>query len=144
MNKFQKILLTTVLVFPLFAAGGYFWLKAEHRPQEAIEQAQKFVDLLQQNKLAEAFQLTLQNQLVGKTAEEFSANVKRQICNLNKQTTTFPFQSNGNRLRKWLRGRTVEPPEITVEFTGSCLFGVTLHYVDGGLWKVYFFQSHAG
>lgn len=144
MNKFVKIFLSTIVAVALLAAGGFFWLKAEHRPEEAIAQAQNFINFVQENKLEEAYQLTLQNQLVGKTVGDFSVNVKNQICSLNKQTTTFPFQSNGNRMRKWLRGRPIEPPEITVEFTGSCLFGVTLRYVEGGLWIVYFFQSHAG
>ena len=142
--KFVKILLPMVFAIALLASGGFYWLGAEHRPQEAIAQAQKFVELVQTNELDEAFQLTLKNDIVGKTDADFATIVKRQFCRLDKQTTTFPFQSNGNRTRRWLSGRAIEPSEVTVEFTGSCLFGVTLRYVDGGEWKVYFFQSHAG
>ncbi len=140
----MKIRIPIVFTAVLLTGGGFYWLKAEHRPQEAISQAQNFIDLLQLNKLEDAYQLTLKNELVGKTDGEFTVTVQRQLCSLNKQTTTFPFQSNGNRMRRWIGGRSIEPPEVTVEFTGSCLFGVTLRSVAPGMWKVYHFQSHAG
>jgi hypothetical protein len=140
----MKLRLATIFAITLLSCGGFFWLKAEHRPQQAIDQAQTFVNLLQLNKLEDAYQLTLKNELVGKTDADFATLVKQQMCGVNKHTTTFPFQSNGNRMRRWIAGRPIEPSDITVEFTGSCLFGVTLRYVAGGMWKVYFFQSHAG
>jgi hypothetical protein len=133
-----------VFAIALLAVGGFVWLKAEHRQLEAISQAQKFVDLVQTKKLNEAYQMTLKNELVGKMDVDFATIVQRQICRLDKQTTTFPFQSNGNRMRRWLSGRPIEPPEVTVEFEGSCLFGVTMRFVESGVWKVYHFQSHAG
>jgi hypothetical protein len=143
-TKLMKKIIGTIVAVALAIIASFLWLKAEHRPQEAISQAQKFVDLVQTNKLVEAFQLTFKNERVGKTDLEFADIVKRQLCNVNTQTTTFPFQSNGNRLRRWFDGRPIEPPEITVEFSGSCLFGVSLRFVDANGWKVYFFQSHAG
>ena len=140
----MRILIASVVAIALITGGGFFWLKAEHRPQGAIAHAQKFVELVQLNKLSDAYQLTFKNEIVGKTDGDFAAAVKRQFCPVTEQTTTFPFQSNGNYMRRWISGRTVEPREVTVEFTGSCLFGVTLRYVEGDEWKVYFFQSHAG
>ncbi len=125
-------------------AGGLFWLKSEHKPQDAIRQAEVFVFLLKAKKFEEAFDLTLKNEFTGQTPAAFEAVAKRQFCALDKTITTFPFQSNGNRWRRWLKGRVVDPLEVTVEFTGSCLFSVTLHNLSPMNWKVYFFQSHAG
>jgi hypothetical protein len=125
-------------------AGGLFWLKTEYKPQDAITQAEVFVFLLKTEKFDEAFDLTLKNELTGRTLAAFEAVAKRQFCALDKTTTTFPFQSNGNRWRRWLQGRVVDPLEVTVEFTGSCLFSVTLHNLSPRNWKIYFFQSHAG
>jgi hypothetical protein len=125
-------------------AYGFFWLKAEHRPQDAIAQAETFVFLLKSEKYGEAYDLTLKNELTGNTLADFETVAKRQFCSTDKTTTTFPLQSNGNRLRRWYQGRIVDPSEVTVEFAGACLFGVTLHSLSPGNWKVYFFQSHAG
>jgi hypothetical protein len=126
------------------AASGAFLLKAEHKPSDAIAKAEDFVSLLKQEKFNEAYELTLKNELTGTTLTVFETKAKRQFCAVDKTTTTFPFQSNGNRWRRWYQGRTLDPAEITVEFEGSCLFGVTLHNLSPGNWKVYFFQSHAG
>jgi hypothetical protein len=128
----------------LVAGGGFYWLKSHHQPYAAITQASLFLELLRTNKLKDAFELTLQNELTGKTYPEFEAFAHRQFCNVDTQTTTFPFQSNGNRLKRWIMDRPLDPPKITVEFTGSCLFGVTLQPVAPGIWKVHYFQSHAG
>ena len=140
----MKLKFVAISCMILLSAGGFLWLKAEHRPTNAIAQAETFVFLLNADKLSEAYDLTLQNELTGKTLAAFEEVAKRQFCSLDKTTTTFPFQSNGNRLRRWYQGRALEPAEVTVEFTGSCLFGVTLHSNSSGKWKVYFFQSHAG
>jgi hypothetical protein len=135
-----------LILFSVFATGaaGFAWLKAEHRPSDAIAQAEAFVSLLKAGEFSGAYDLTVKNDVTGKTLVNFEALVKQQFCALEKTTTTFPFQSNGNRLRRWYQGRIIDLEEVTVEFTGSCLFGVTLRNLSPQSWKVSYFQSHAG
>jgi hypothetical protein len=136
--------LLVVCCLVTLAAGGFVWVKAEHRPEDAIAQAEAFVALLKAEKFSDAYDLTLKHKLTGKSLADFETLVKQQFCALDKTTTTFPFQSNGNRLRRWYQGRVLDPGEVTVEFTGACLFGVTLRNLSPQNWKVHFFQSHAG
>jgi hypothetical protein len=128
----------------VLGAVGFAWLKTEHRPKDAIAQAEAFVLLLKVEKFSEAYDLTVKNEKTGKTLATFETLVRRQFCAVDKTTTTFPIQSNGNRLRRWYQGRVLDPAQVTVEFTGSCLFGVTLRNLSPQNWKVSFFQSHAG
>jgi hypothetical protein len=138
---FRLLLLCCLIAL---GASGVFWSKAAHTPKDAIAKAEAFVLLLKTGKMDEAYNLTLKNELTGKTLAAFETVAKQQFCALDKTTTTFPFQSNGNRWRRWVQGRVLDPPQITVEFTGACLFSVTLHNLSPKNWKVYFFQSHAG
>ena len=56
-----------------------------------------------------------------------------------------PFQSYGNRLRRWWQGRPVDPPQCWLEFSVDGVpFQVREVRTDGGGWEVDLFQSHAG
>jgi hypothetical protein len=132
------------VLLALAGVGFFLWLKAEHVPAVPIQTAQAFIDYLHANNYESASALTMRNGYTGKTPDELVVASRRQLCKLTRRVGTFPFQSNGNRLRRWLSGREVEMPEVQVEFVGDCLFGVTLRHVGGGQWKVYNFASHAG
>jgi len=58
--------------------------------------------------------------------------------------STFPKQTNGNRLRRLIRGQNVDMDEVDVEFEGACLLGVRLRRTSDNAWKVFYFASHAG
>lgn len=144
MTRFR---LAIVLVLALVVVGvaAMIWLKSEHEPNAAIRVAQAFVEHLHAGEFAQAYELTVKNNgYVGTTAAEFERIARRQFCGVQRLVSTFPFQSNGNRLRRRLAGTEVEMPEVRVEFAGPCLFGVSVRHLDAGEWRVYLFASHAG
>jgi hypothetical protein len=99
------------------AIAGFAWLKAEHRPDEAIAVAQAFVDQL---------------------------NARGEGCRVDRLVGIAPFQTNGNRLRRWVSGRGVEVPELQMEFDGACPLRVTLRLSSTQGWQVVKHGSHAG
>ncbi len=55
-----------------------------------------------------------------------------------------PFQSYGNRLRRWINGESVDQTEANVDFSvGGVPFKVGLVRSKDGRWRVRNFQSHA-
>ena len=122
------------------------WLKSQHQSSTAIYTAKQFIQHLQAKQFNQAFILVKQPSLAGTNQQAFEDIAKKQLgdCTLNKLSSVFPFQSNGNRLRRLLTGKPIEMAEITVDFAGSCLFSVTLHHHENGQWQVFKFQSHAG
>ncbi|MES2610123.1 MAG: hypothetical protein V4679_07770 [Pseudomonadota bacterium] len=133
----------------LAAATGaptlWWLLHQQHLPTEAIATAQAFVRDVEQRDHAAAFGRTLAGPATGTTPLQLQANAQRQLCPPARLDYTLPFQSHGNRLRRWAAGRTLDEPQVRVEFVGSpCLFGITLRRTADGQWKVVGFSSHAG
>jgi hypothetical protein len=127
------------------AVCAWFWLKAPYAFSEANRVAEKFVALLQSGDTQSAYELTLKNSLVGTTQLEFKTISDRQLCGSRLQRVgQFPLQTNGNRLRRWLKGAEIDMPEIQIEFEGFCLFSVSLRHLGNGQWMVHNFQRHAG
>lgn len=127
------------------SAATAWWLHRQHLPAESIATAQAFVRDVEQRDYAAAFGRTLGGPATGTTPAELQANAQRQLCPPAHVKYTEPFQSHGNRLRRWIAGRTLDGPQVRVEFTGSpCLFGVTLRRTAQGPWRVVGFASHAG
>ena len=139
----KQILLFVVTVLIVLIA---IWLKSQHQSSTAISAAKQFIQHLQAKEFNQAFILVKQPSLAGSNLQAFEIIVKNQFgdCTLNNVASVFPFQSNGNRLRRLFTGKPIEMAEITVDFAGSCLFSVTLHHQENGLWQVFKFQSHAG
>ncbi|HTJ95877.1 MAG TPA: hypothetical protein VL381_00275 [Rhodocyclaceae bacterium] len=136
--------LTTVAIILALLIAAVLWLKAEHTPVEAIKVAQTFITHLGEHEYPQAYELTVRRAYVGTTANELANISKQQFCKVNHMVSTSPFQSNGNRLRRWLSEQEVEMPEIRVEFEGgACLLGVTVNNTAAG-WRVSKFASHAG
>jgi hypothetical protein len=121
-----------------------WWLKAPYPQTEARLLAQSFLDLLRAGEFEKAHELTLKNGYVGKTPKELEEIARKELCPLTELVGTFPFQSNGNRIRRWLSGREVEMPELHVEFAGSGLLGVNVRRTKTSQWKVFRFAGHAG
>lgn len=121
------------------------WINSQHTPSEAIQVATEFLQRLEAQQFEQAFELTVKRGYVGSTPDELRSIARQQLCNIDRQTYTFPFQSNGNRLRRFFLGREVEMPEVHVEFSGgACLLGVAVHQTAGNTWRVFRFASHAG
>ncbi len=126
------------------AGCAAWWLRSEHVPSEALHVAQAFVAHLDAKEFAQAHELTTKGGHVGKTPAELEDVARRQLCKITRVAGTFPFQSNGNRIRRWASGREIEMPELSVEFVGSCLLGVTVRHTPNEGWRVFKFASHAG
>jgi hypothetical protein len=99
------------------AAAGFAWLKAEHRPTEAISVAQSFVDQM---------------------------NARGEGCRIDRLVGIAPFQTNGNRLRRWVSGRGIDEPELQIEFDGACPLRITLRLSSTQGWQVVGYGTHAG
>ncbi len=119
-------------------------LHGEHRPAGAVQVAQAFIAHLQAGRFPEAFALTVQQGQVGRTPEALREVAGRELCRVDRLVSTFPFQSRGNRLRRWVMGREVEMPLVQVEFAGACLLGVSVRRTAQGEWRVQRFAGHAG
>ena len=119
------------------------------RPRAAIQVAQSFVEDLRSHELEQAYQLTTQQAEVGRSLEEFQNVVRQQWPAIPPASVRFlearPRQAYGNRLRRWWRGQKMDPPQAWLEFTVDGMpFQVRARRMDGGGWKVDFFESHAG
>ena len=119
------------------------------QPGSAIGTAQSFVDCLRVREVTHAYQLTTQRGEVGRSLAEFQAVVRQQWPATTPASVRFeavhPFQSYGNRLRRWLHGREADPPQLWLEFSVDGVpFTVRETRVNKGEWKVDYFESHAG
>lgn len=125
-------------------AGGIGWVKSKHEPEEPRLLAKEFLRLLETKQFTRAHELTTRNGSVGRTAAELEHISNRELCKIEYLSHTFPFQSNGNRLRRWASGVEIEMPQVQVEFVGKCLLGVTVLRTQDKKWRVSKFAAHAG
>ena len=154
----HKIKTLLLIVAVLCAFSAWFWARSQHNPTAAIRVASNFVNSLHRGDLESAYELTVRTGDVGSSFKEFSAIADREwfghirAMNISDIRTRaiFPFQSNGNRLRRRLSGRFVEMPVLTIDFLIESKdglrvvpFEVRCRYGDDGQWKVSYFQAHA-
>jgi hypothetical protein len=132
------------LAFVLGFSGIILWLKAEHNPRVPVAVAKAFVDQVEAKQFVQAYELTTKRGYVGTTVAEFEEISRHELCKDTRIIGTWPFQSNGNRLRRWASGKPVEMSEVQVEFEGPCLIRVTVRHMQGNEWRVSRFVSHAG
>jgi hypothetical protein len=97
-----------------------------------------------------AYLLTNRGPAVGSTLAAFANRIREQLG-----VTTFPLdrtidvigrhgiQSCGNRLRRWVLGRKIDPDELSVDYWFDGPFEVRLGSDSNEQWRVIFFQSHA-
>ena len=145
MNRFpSQISRAAVFVAVAISAAALWWLKAEHYPTEPVRLAQAFIGHLAARQFIQAYELTVKSGHVGATAAQLEEISHREACKVERMVATSPFQSNGNRIRRWASGQEVEMPEVQVEFEGACLLRVTVRRTQGNEWRVFTFASHAG
>ena len=113
----RSCIVTVAVIATGLAAAGFIWLKAEHTPTEAVAVAQNFVDQL---------------------------NARGEGCRVDRLVGISPYQTNGNRLRRWMSGRGVDVPELQMEFDGACPLRVTLRLSSTQGWQVVRYGAHAG
>lgn len=139
----QKI---AVMVSSLILAGTLFsgWAKLQYSHEAESQIADQFVKHLRASELTQAFELTTKATTWGYGGESFEKFAPRQLCGAFQIKSVFPFQSNGNRLVRVLKGHGQDISEVNVLFEGECFFEVLLQREYNGLWKVVRFGSTAG
>jgi hypothetical protein len=120
-------------------------------PPAATSVANRFVDRVSAGDLQAAYELTARNASVGGTPAEFDAKLRRQLA-----IDAFPLrrpvslvglrgggQSYGNRIRRWIMGRKLDPDVVDLDYDFGLPFEIRLAPDARGTWRVEFFQSHA-
>lgn len=141
-NKIRASIAAWLLLAAVAAAT--IWLRAGYAQNQPRQIAADFQRLLKSGQFQAAFQLSVQHGFVGHTAAELETIARRQCLDAKQFKYTFPFQSNGNRLRRWLAGKEVEIEQVSVELEGPCLLEIRLKHMAGNEWRVVYFASHAG
>jgi hypothetical protein len=147
-----KTALFAALLGSVALIGAIFWgLHQRYVPSEAVEMSRRFISLIESGNLREAYALTTQDDLSGSTFEAFETKARNRINQV--VFAAHPpiqwvgerggFQTYGNRLRRWLAGRKLDPELLSLEFTVGAPFEVRLVSVGEGKWKIRYFQTHA-
>ena len=139
-----------LLILGGVAGGGYLGLHRQYVSPDAIALAERFLSLIKAGNFTEAYSLTTQDALPGRTLEQFESNVHRRVAvdaltsTANWRGVKGGFQTYGNRLRRWLGGRKLDPDSIGLEFEAGPPVEVRMVSSPDGKWRVTYFQTHAG
>jgi len=129
----------------------YALVTSSYVPRAPLEISRNFIDLIQAGDLGGAYLLTDQGAAVGSTLSAFEANIRRQL-RIDVFPTDRPveligtrggFQSYGNRLRRWILGRKIDPDQVNLDYFFGPPFEIRLRSNEIGEWRITFFQSHA-
>tara|TARA_B110001454_G_scaffold16145_1_gene14560 strand:- start:49085 stop:49540 length:456 start_codon:yes stop_codon:yes gene_type:complete len=148
----------TMAIIAAFSCGILYWfLKQEYRPARVIKQADQFITFLQNGDTQSAFEMTLKTKAVGTNLAAFSERAAIQFPMRHDQIESKQInyvrsgQTYGNRLRRWLASRKIDEDKISIDYTirgkpgqGLILFEVRFFRVGENVWKISYFQSHAG
>jgi hypothetical protein len=154
-SRASKALLCAAALGAFLSIGANYALSRwRYIPPEPLAISRHFVDLVQAGDLSDAYLLTTGGSDVGATLAEFDARIRQQLL-IDVFPTDRPVkligirsgsQSYGNRLRRWLSGRTLDPApgeQFSVDYLVGLLFEVRLAFYEGK-WIIVYFQSHAG
>jgi hypothetical protein len=152
MPRTKTVLFAALILGAVGLTGVTFWgLHQRYVPPEAVEMSRRFISLIESGNLREAYALTTQDDLSGSTFEAFETKARNRIHQV--VFVAHPpiqwvgerggFQTYGNRLRRWLAGRKLDPDLLNLEFTVGAPFEVRLVSVGEGKWKIRYFQTHA-
>ena len=120
------------------ALAAFALARVPYVPREPLAISREFVERIQAGDLADAYRLTNQGADVGRTPDAFEANVRHELIGAHGA-----FQSYGNRLRRWIAGRKVNPDQVSVDYYFGPPLEVRLTSDDAGNWRIIYFQSHA-
>ena len=140
-----------LLILAGLGGAGYWGLHQRYVPPEAITLAERFLSFIKAGNFTEAYSLTTQDAMTGRTLEQFQSNVRHRVAIdslIQKQTIEWRgahggFQTYGNRLRRWLAGRKIDPDIIDLEFDAGSPVEVRVVSSPEGKWRVSYFQTHA-
>ena len=136
----------TLTMLVAAAAFAVIVAREPHWPTEAVRVASTYVHALQNDDDIRALAMT---GLSGSVRDRFALDSHRQLCARTPMTvvSTHPPQTVGNRWRRWLSDRPIEPDVITVRLENRdvpCLLAVSVRPRPQGGWQVSGFQSTAG
>ncbi len=151
MGKKGTLIGGAILGVLLVLGGGYALSRIPYIPPKPLAMSRHFIELAEAGELRDAYLLTNQGALVGKTPTAFEVNIRRQFA-----IDAFPehreirllymnsgFQSYGNRLRRWLLGRKLDADQVSFDYVvGGLPVEIQLVSHDGE-WRIAHFQSHA-
>lgn len=152
--------LWTVLILGL----GMYALQQPHTPREQLAIAVRFIEAVRRHDFSTAYGMTTGGVLVGVTMSDFQRLIERE--GLGRVATDShvemrlnriaPFQSYGNRLRRFLTWREVDPDSYRIDHVLTVSgaqpqilpsqilpFEVRLIRGKDHLWRIDFFQVHA-
>jgi hypothetical protein len=141
-----------VLITLAVAGAGYGLARLSCSPDAPWTISRNFIDFVQAGKIADAYALTDRRRSVGRDLAAFDANIRHQLAidafpshrNVEISRNRSDLQSCGNRLRRWILGRKVDPDQISIDYDVGLPFEIRLTSDDNGHWRIIFFQSHAG
>jgi hypothetical protein len=145
------LLVLALLILCGVAGAGYWGLHRQYVPPDAITLSERFLSLIKAGNLSEAYSLTTQDAMSGRTEEQFEANVRRRLGSVlvNEHSVAElrgvrnGFQTYGNRLRRWIAGRKIDPDGVSLEFSVPAPLEIRLVSSREGKWKISYFQVHA-
>jgi len=135
----------------VLAEGAFALTIRAYVPRAAVGVADSFINRINLGDVPGAYDLTSRDAGVGQSLAEFDARVRRQLAidafPLRRSATFVGLrgggQSYGNRLRRWITGRKVDPDQVDLDYIFGPPFEIRLTSDAHGNWRVVFFQSHA-
>ncbi len=136
----------------LLSFAGYYGLaRCAYIPRRPREIASQFIEQALSGHFEEAYKMTDHAALVGRTPSSFESTVRHQLgletlpAHRDVQFVRFAsgYQSYGNRFRRWLKGRKMDPDEIILDYYVGMPFSINLRSDGQGQWRITFFESHA-
>jgi hypothetical protein len=121
-------------------AGTFaFWVRLEHRPEAALAATRQYIA----GTVAEERARRSSRPLAGAGEHDLEAGWSARLESCVTPVSFSPYQTNGNRLRRFLRGAEMDDNEVDVNFF-DCSVRFYLRKQATGDWSVYRVQSHAG
>ena len=139
--------------------GAYLvWLSGQqYVPSEIAPAANQFLNFLQKGDYYSAYEMTQKNSFIGTDIEKFKISLNKQLGQKpdNIDSTAINYistrQTYGNRWRRWTRRQDLDVDQISIDFIVSSKSGVSalpfeIRFTRNSekIWKISYFQSHAG
>jgi hypothetical protein len=150
-RRIGRLTLFLVAIIMTATGSGYVLSRSNCLPDAPLAISRNFIDLVRAGEFDRAYQLTDRRISVGRTLAAFEARIRNQLG-----IDAFPaspaaeligsrngFQSCGNRLRRWVSGRKIDPDTMSFDYLFGVPFEVRLASDDHGQWRISYFQSHA-
>jgi len=153
MNKTQKSLLIASAIVLAAMIGAILVGPRPYPFPEERRLADRFIELIQNNHLQEAYALTNQSAVTGTSLALFEKNVYRQLGVdqfPDRRSVQFSRTWSEGHLtyaycfRRWIRGRRLQADHIGFNYYIQGMpFAVDVHRGKDDRWRIANFQSHA-